>query len=202
MKEKILIGFGLILLVVVVVQSVFLYRMSAQVDRLSQNTRSSQALPDTLSGGGNIAPGGSLFPDISKGWNPFEEMQRMQNEMNKIFGDMRSNLYRSPDFDNLTKPFSFSPTLDIKEEDDQFIIKVDIPGSDESNINVRVDDQRLTISATTKKMGESNGQGTMFRSERFMGQFERSVQLPAPVLAEKMTTDYKDGVLTVTVPKA
>lgn len=202
MKEKYFMGIGIILLVVVVAQSVFLYRMSDQVERLSQNTDSDQVLPDSLSGGGNISPGRSLFPDISKDWNPFEEMQRMQNEMNKIFGDMRSNFYRSPDFNSFMKPFSFSPTLDLTEEDEQFVIKVDIPGSDESNINVKVDDQRLTISATTKKSGDSNGQGNMFRSERFMGQFERSLVLPAPVRADKMKTEYKDGVLIITVPKA
>ena len=202
MKEKVLVGLGAVLLLIVAIQSVFLYRMSGQLGRISQHTESNISLTDKPSGSQIVPPGAQVFPDKGKSWNPFEEMQRMQNEMNKIFGDMRSNLYLRPDFDSMLKPFSFSPTLDIREDADQFVIKVDIPGSDESNINVRIDDQRLTISATTKKSNESKDHGSMFRSERFKGQFERSVDLPAPVLAEKMKTEYKDGVLIIIVPKA
>jgi len=202
MNQKIVIGIGILLLVVVVVQSVFLYRMSGQVDQLSQNSAPLNQLPDTPFNSPAFPPGSSLFSPKGNDWNPFEEMQRMQNEMNKIFGDMLSQLHQSPGFDDLTKPFSFSPSVDVKEEDNRFVITADIPGSDESNINVKVDGQRLTISAKTRKSSENKDNGNMFRSERFIGQFERSVTLPAPVLAEKMKTDYKDGVLTIILPKA
>jgi len=201
MTQKVAIGFGLVLLLIVIIQSIFLYRMSGQVDKLGQTTASSTQLSDKpLSK--PIQPNNPLNSWNDKDWNPFEEMQRMQNEMNRIFGDMRSNFYRSPGFDNMFKSFSFSPTLDMREEDDQFVIKVDIPGSDASNINVQIEDQQLTISATTNKSNNDKNSGQTFRSERFMGQFKRSVTLPAPVLADKMKTDYQDGVLTITVPKA
>ena len=202
MNQKIIISIGILLLVVIVVQSVFLFRLSGQVGQINKNTTTiDQSLVKSLSRP-MLPPGASLFSPKDNDWDPFEEMQRMQNEMNNIFGDMRSQLHQSPGFDDLTKPFSFSPSMDVKEEDDRIVVTVDIPGSDESNINVKVDGQRLTISAKTKKSSENNDKGNMFRSERFIGQFERSITLPVPVLAEKMRTKYHDGVLTVFLPKA
>jgi len=126
----------------------------------------------------------------------------MQNEMNKIFGDIRSHLHRSPGFVDFTKPFSFSPDVDVKEDNEKITITADIPGSDESNINVTVKDDRLTIFVTTKKSKDNDNGENLFRSERFIGQYQRSITLPSPVLAEKMKTDYKDGVLTITLPKS
>lgn len=201
MKQKVLISVGVLLVAVVIAQSVFLYRMSDKVNSLSQVPQVTSQVPDKPTN----KPFRNKHPTFSwndKDWNPFEEIQRMQNEMNRIFGNMRSDVYRTPGLDNIFKSFSFSPTLDMQEEDDKFIIKVDIPGSDASNINVKVEDQQLTISASTKKSSDDQDKGKVFRSERFMGQFQRSVMLPAPVLADKMKTDYKDGVLTITIPKA
>lgn len=202
MNQKIIIGVGVLLLVVIVMQSVFLFRLSGQVDQISQNpTAIDQSSNGSLSHP-ILPPDGSLFSPNNKGWDPFKEMQRMQNEMNKIFGNMRSQLHQSPGLGDIGNPFSFSPSVDIKEDDDRIIVTADIPGSDEYNINVKVEDEHLTISAKTKKSMEDKNKGNTFRSERFMGQFERSITLPAPVLAEKMKTDYKDGVLTVILPKA
>jgi len=200
MNQKVASGFGVVLLVIIAVQSVFIYRMSGKVDRLSHEDTT--VLEPNIQSGNTVVPKIPVDPLGKDNWNPFEEMQRMQNEMNKIFGDMRANFYLSPGFEDMFKPFSFSPTLDMQEKDDKFIIKIDIPGADESNINVKIENQQLTVSAATRKSGSHSGNGNTFRSERIMGQFERSVVLPAPVLAEKMKTEYKDGVLIITVPKA
>ena len=201
MKQKVFTIVGLLLVVVVIAQSVILYRMSDKVSRLAQAPQVTNQVPDNPANK-SFRPKHPALSLNDKDWNPFEEMQRMQNEMNKMFGDMRSNFYRTPGLDNIFKSFSFSPTLDMQEEDDKFVIKVDIPGSDASNINVKVDDQQLTISASTKKSSNDKDKGNVFRSERFMGQFQRRIELPAPVQADKMKTDYKDGVLTITIPKA
>jgi len=201
MKQKVLISLGVLLFGIVIVQGVFLYRMSDQVNKLAQAPEVATQMPDNPLNK-QAQPKKPFDTWNDNNWNPFEEMQRMQNEMNKIFGDMRSNFYSSPGLGKMFKSFNFSPTLDMREENDRFIIKVDLPGADESKINVKIDDQQLTVSATTNKSNDEKNTGHTFRSERFMGQFERSVTLPAPVLADKMKTDYKDGVLTITVPKA
>jgi len=202
MNQKVIIGIGVLLLIVIVVQSVFLFRLSGQVNQINQNTTTIDQSLDKSFSSPMLPPGGSLFSPKDNDWDPFEEMQRMQNEMNRIFGDMRSQLHQSPGFDDQAKSFSFSPSMDVKEDDDRVVVTVDIPGSDESNINVKVDGQRLTISANTKKTTEKKDKAHIFRSERFIGQFERSITLPVPVVAEKMRREYKDGVLTIILPKA
>ena len=169
MNQKILIGIGVFLVLIVLVQSVFLYRMSDQVAQLSNESTQEKELSISDVTSSLLSPDHPTLPFNNPDWNPFKEMQRMQNEMNKIFGDMRSQLHQSPGFDNSTKSFSFSPSVDIKEEKDQIIVTADIPGSDESNINVTVKDDQLTISATTRKSKENKNGSNLFRSERFIG---------------------------------
>lgn len=199
MNQKLIIGIGIFLVLIVLVQGVFLFRMSGQVEQLRNFSPIQSSNPEIS--GQTLTPHrpSSIFSDK---WNPFTEIQRMQNEMNKIFGDMRSQIHLNPVFGDLTETFRFSPDIDIKEEKDKIIVTADIPGSDESNINVTVKDNQLTIVASTKKSRENKSDNRLFRSERFIGQFQRNITLPNPVLAEKMKTDYKAGVLTITIPKA
>jgi len=195
MNQKIIVGSGVLLLAVIAVQGFFLYRLSNRVDQVSRSPGETPSLTSPPSSN----PG---FSQDLKGWNPFKEMQRMQNEMDKMFGDMRSQFYQSPGFDDFNKSFSINPSVDIKDEKNQLVVTADIPGSDESNINVKLEGDELTITANTKKSTEQKHNGNMFRSERMIGQFQRSIALPVPVRADKMKTNYKDGVLTITLPKA
>ena len=195
MKQNILIGSGVLLLAVIAVQGFFLYRLSNRVDQVGHDSANSQPAVSAQ----HVDPGTTFG---SQSWNPFKEMQRMQNEMDKMFGNIRSQFYQDPGLNDFSKSFSFSPSVDIKDEKNQLVVTADIPGSDESNINVKLEGDKLTISANTKKSSRQKSNGNMFRSERVMGQFQRTIQLPVPVLADKMKTDYKDGVLTVTLPKA
>lgn len=128
----------------------------------------------------------------------------MQNEMNKIFGDMRSQLQTNPNFGDLNHNFTFAPSVDMQEKADRFVITVDIPGADESNINVKLEGNQLHISASTSKSSNQQNKkdkANMLRSERFFGEFKRTLTLPSPVIPEKMQTDYNNGVLTIVVPK-
>ena len=186
--KTILIIIGIILLIVIGVQSYYTYKLSKQVQRLS----ASKAITTTES-----QPLSSFNWQTDK-WNPFEEFQKLQNEMNSIFGQFHSHLNNTPS--TIFKGFNFHPTIDLKEEKDRFIVKADIPGADESSINVTVEDQQLKISAKTNKKHEEHSGGVL-RSERFIGQFERIITLPSAVNAAKMTTEYKNGVLTVNLPK-
>jgi len=206
MNHKILVTIGVILLLVIATQAYYTYNLSKQVASLQggQGTLLQQpsrpVLPPQQTPG-MPDPFQDLDP-FKDDWNPFAEMQRMQNEMNKIFGDMRSQLQQHPNFDNLSRNFTFAPNVDIKEKQDHYVVTVDIPGADESNIQVNLENNQLHISATTQKSTaqEKNGKD-MLRSERFYGEFKRTITLPSDVVAEKMQTDYKGGVLTITIPK-
>ncbi|MGD8566799.1 MAG: Hsp20/alpha crystallin family protein [Gammaproteobacteria bacterium] len=207
MNNKAIIAIGAVLILVIAAQAFYTYNLSRQVEQLGGRS-DVQALQQPPSS--NAPAPSAKLPKLPKGdpfsddWNPFEEMQRMQNEMNKIFGDMRSQLQVNPNFNDLNGGFTFAPNVDMQDQDDRYVITVDIPGADESNINVKLDGNQLHISATTRKSNKQqngNNSGNMLRSERFFGQFKRTITLPEPVVPEKMKTDYKDGVLTIVVPK-
>lgn len=208
MKNNILISVGVVLILIIAYQSYHLTKLSKQVNELSRgNTETSplaQLQPPSSSNPKQADPN-SLF-DFRRfdddNWNPFQEIQRMQNEMNKMMGDFRAQFRGAPGGADPFQGFSFSPSVDLREEDDRYVVVADIPNSDESNINVKLQDNRLVISAATKgKRKADPGKNSMLRNERFAGRFERVIDLPSPVDGDRMKTDYKDGVLTVTLPK-
>ena len=88
------------------------------------------------------------------------------------------------------------------------VVKVDLPGLQASDLNVQVNENVLTISGERKyekkdeKKDEKTGNLTPHYIERYHGTFSRSVVLPAPVKQDKIEAEYKDGVLSVTLPKA
>lgn len=132
-------------------------------------------------------------------WNPYEELQRMQNEMAKIFGDSFSRFHTNTPLGSLSK----TPDVDLQEKPDRFIVTVNAPGADESSVNVKLDDQRLHISIKTEqaKNETDDKNGHYQYRERFVGELERVITLPGPADATKIATNYRNGVLTITIPK-
>lgn len=95
----------------------------------------------------------------------------------------------------------WAPRMDLSESGDAYRLKMDLPGLDKSDINVRMEDNRLFVSGeraeeTTRKDEDS------VHSERFFGSFYRSIRLPAAVEEEKIEAHFKNGVLTIDLPKA
>ena len=126
-------------------------------------------------------------------------MQRMQNEMERVFGDSFSRFHMNTPLGSLSKV----PDVDLQEKSDRYVVIVNAPGADESSLLVKLEDRVLHISIKTEhaedKTDEKNGHYS-FR-ERFMGEFHRTLTLPGPANAAKMKTDYHNGVLTITSPK-
>jgi HSP20 family protein len=95
----------------------------------------------------------------------------------------------------------WSPALDAFEDKEKYTVSVELPGMKKEDISVSVHDGMLTVSGERKS--EKDGkEGLVHRTERYYGKFTRSVSLPATVHADKVSASYKDGVLTVEVPKA
>jgi HSP20 family protein len=136
-------------------------------------------------------------------WDPYQEIQGMQREMDRMFNDAFSRFDSSPDFQHLYRGKSFSPDIDLNDEGDRYVILVDLPGTKENNISVRLQNQRLTITGT-KDYEEHNtdSSGNIIYRERRSGSFNRSITLPEPVKQSGMQTEMDNGVLTVTIPKA
>jgi HSP20 family protein len=97
--------------------------------------------------------------------------------------------------------FKWSPRVDIQETDKEIIIDFEIPGINKKDINVEVKDNRLTVSGERKQ--ESKSDDTEHRRiERYYGKYERTFQLPDSVKADKVAAEYKDGILSLNLPKA
>ena len=95
----------------------------------------------------------------------------------------------------------WSPALDAFEDKDKYTVCIEVPGLKKDDLNVTVHDGVLTISGE-RKTEKDVKEGTVHRTERYYGKFSRSVSLPSAIRADKVSAAYKDGVLTVEVPKA
>ncbi len=132
--------------------------------------------------------------------NPFEEIQKVQQQMDQIFNNLHQKLLNDASFSNFDGAFIKSPATDIVDKKDHYLIQADIPGVDNKNINVSEKDGVLKIEAKTNKQ-EKEKKDNFVKQERFTSQFVKIVTLPKDADASKMKTEYKNGVLKITIPK-
>ncbi len=141
-------------------------------------------------------------PHIVRPADPFEEMFRIQREIERMFnssyGRFMDDDYYKPMFKGRAV---YSPDLDMHETEKEYIVKMDMPGMDKSAINIDLNDDVLTISGERKSEYEDTKPAGIHRIERSYGYFSRSITIPEKVKSDKIDATYKDGVLTVTIPK-
>jgi HSP20 family protein len=94
-----------------------------------------------------------------------------------------------------------APTFDVFEDKDSLYVRAELPGLRKEDINLSLHDGSLSISGE-RKSDENLANAEVHHAERFYGRFERTMTLPAPVAVDKVTAQYKDGILTITLPKA
>ena len=220
--NKVLVFLVVLLVAATAVQGFFLFRIYRGTQETEQTSAGSgiQLVPKASAAPANskqsiqspsasVNPFGSFSfdPDDSwlnwkmDDWDPFSEFQRMQQRMNRLFDDSFGRFRLTPGFGEKWSELSFSPRLDLREEDDRYVVSVDVPGAEKSNISVNIEDRQLTVSGQTDETVEERVGGQVLRKERRSGQFQRSITLPGPVHDEDMTAEYDNGVLTVTIPK-
>lgn len=95
---------------------------------------------------------------------------------------------------------AWTPTLDLREYQDRFEVRVEVPGIDPKDVELTISDGRLTLKGEKRTDWEENTEG-YYRSERCYGKFARTVVLPETVDVEKVSASGKNGVLVVTLPK-
>jgi HSP20 family protein len=96
---------------------------------------------------------------------------------------------------------SWNPALDLYEDKDNVFVKLEVPGVKKEDIQISLQDGELSISGE-RKSEEKFEDAEVRRTERFVGSFQRTVALPAEVKGDQVKAEYKDGILTVTLPKA
>jgi len=133
-------------------------------------------------------------------YNPFEEIKKMQQEMDAIFERFHQKMQGEEFFSKFDASLPATPAVDLKDMGDTYQLKADIPGSDKSEIKVTTENGMLKIEAKTAKVKEEKSKDFL-KKERFVGSYMRVVSLPKDADADKLKSDYKDGVLVVTIPK-
>lgn len=128
-------------------------------------------------------------------WEPFRGLNTLQDQVNRLFEDT-VNRGRSTQSDLA----AWAPTVDIYEAENDLVVKADLPGLDEKDIDVRVENNTLTIRGERKFEKEVN-EDNYLRVERTYGAFTRSFSLPNTVNTEAIHAEYHNGVLTVRLPK-
>ena len=130
-------------------------------------------------------------------WNPWREMPTVHNRLNRFFDDPFFRIGRMDEAANLGL---WNPAVDLYEKDDHFVIKAELPGVDKNDIKVDLKDRVLTLSGERTYDNEVKEEN-YYRKERSYGKFQRAFTLPTDVDSDKITAEFKDGVLRVEVPK-
>lgn len=131
-----------------------------------------------------------------RAWTPFQRYSTLRDEIDRLFDFSYPGLSRDIGFLS-----GWAPALDASQDKDNVYVKVELPGLKKEEIEISLHEGTLSISGERKVENES-GEGETFRSERTFGRFQRSLTLPTAVDSANVKAQYKDGILTVTLPKA
>src|SRR5436305_4724884 len=130
-------------------------------------------------------------------WEPVRELNTLQGEMNRLF----NTLFDAPaPGDGGSAARRWIPAMDLVETDEDFVLRADLPGLSESDVNIELEDNVLTISGERKSEHEEHKEG-YYRVERASGSFSRSLTLPEGVDPDAVKASFDRGVLEVCVPK-
>lgn len=126
-------------------------------------------------------------------WRPLREIEELERQLEDFFG---RPMWRLP-----VEERGWMPAIDVFEKDDKLIVKAELPGMKEEDIDVSVVGDTLMIRGEKKSESEVK-EADYYRCERAYGGFYRSIPLPSTVDANKIEADFEDGVLEVSLPKS
>jgi HSP20 family protein len=127
-------------------------------------------------------------------WDPFREFVTLQDRMNRLFRDSQSGQ------DETLASTTFSPAVDVYEDEHNITLNIEVPGIDEKDIDVRVENNTLTVQGE-RKIEKEQKEENFRRVERQYGSFTRTFSLPSTVDSEKVEANYEKGVLRIQLPK-
>jgi len=128
--------------------------------------------------------------------DPFKELTTLREEIDRIFDSFFGRVPAVAE-----REVAWLPALNLEETDDEFIVKVELPGLKKEDVKIHLTDDSLTISGERKMEKEEKGK-TYHRVEMAYGRFQRTITFPSEVEPDKARATYKDGILTITVPKS
>ncbi|MFH1124114.1 MAG: Hsp20/alpha crystallin family protein [Pseudomonadota bacterium] len=125
-----------------------------------------------------------------------QEIDRLKRDMDRLFARLRDD-FCMPLFPRSVRE---TPFLDLSETDDTLVVRAEIPGAGPEDLEISLSNDRLTIKGEVKQDPVDEGEDYL-RREKHYGFFSRTIQLPCKVLIEDVKASYKDGVLTILMPK-
>ena len=124
-------------------------------------------------------------------WQPFQEMETLRRQMDQLFDEM---LTAKRD------PITWKPAVELQDTEDNVILRAEIPGVEGKDLNIRVAQQVVAISGEHRFENKTEDNG-YFRYEFRYGKFQRVIPLPVAVQNDSVQAEFKDGILTLTLPK-
>ena len=122
------------------------------------------------------------------GWG----LMNLRDEVDRMFRDF---------YEDYNQESQWLPSVDIAEDKDRFVLTAELPGVSKDDIKINLNNSTLTIEGEKKAQTE-NKDGEYYRSERFYGKFSRSFTLNSEIENDKIKADFRDGILTVSLPKS
>jgi HSP20 family protein len=134
-------------------------------------------------------------------WQPFRELSSIRKQMDRLFEDMLSTGDNNwMGLHNIRG--MWTPAVEIKEQEKELILKAEIPGIDVKDLEVQVSEDRVTISGEHEEEKSTEDKDkNYFHSEFRYGKFARVIPLSMPIKTDEIKSDFKKGVLTLTLPK-
>ena len=144
----------------------------------------------------------SLKPDGQSGWNPFDEINNMQAQMDQMFNRMSEQFRMEPGFPESNEIPGYSLSLDVRDLKDHFEVKAFLPDTKLSDVKVNLQNNQTLKVDVSRQENETSSKQNATASVNEWGQYEQVVQLPGPVKAGGMKIERKDHELLITLPKA
>ena len=136
----------------------------------------------------------------------FQHFQKLHEEMNRVFEKFNQNFFSDMGIDpqfktHFSNRLALSPKTDFVDRGTNYELKIDLPGMDESEIKVELKNKLISIQAKSEQNNEEKKDNKIIKQERFVGVISKTLTLPKDANPKKYTTNYKNGVLTVTIEK-
>lgn len=125
-------------------------------------------------------------------WQPFSEMEALRRQMDQMFNEMSSV--------NRESQINWKPAVELQDTDENIILRAEVPGVEGKDLDIRVTREAVVISGENRYEHKAEEKG-FFRTEFRYGKFQRVIPLPVAVQNDQVQAEFKDGILTLTLPK-
>jgi HSP20 family molecular chaperone IbpA len=175
--------------------------VTPQIERKPEDSLIFVTIPKSLGEAATTTSPGSSSPNRWNDWDDDvrEQMNRLREEMDRIFGQAFSEFRDRPGFKEFLDQAQSGSSFNLQEESDKYVVRAYLPDRDINNVNVSVEGDVLKLEAQGEETGQEEGDGSIISKKV---QYSQVLSLPGPVQADKMTLERKENTLIVTLPKA